>query len=116
MVPRLAQDTFDCYRRPAETFALIRGFHEREDFGRFLGMRPALPSIIVAWAPHASGDAMGKIKECVEDVKRIANRSQNFDEAKQCIEQLFSRAKVQHRGQRASATGAPLVRRWLKAL
>ena len=37
---------------------------------------------------------MGKIKECVEDVKRIANRSQDFDEAKQCIEQLFSRAKA----------------------
>ena len=46
---------------------------------------------------------MGKIKECVEDVKRIANRSQDFDEAKQCIEQLFSRAKAQHRGHRAVA-------------
>jgi hypothetical protein len=33
---------------------------------------------------------MGKIRECVEDVKRIASRSQDFDEAKQCIEQLLS--------------------------
>jgi hypothetical protein len=46
---------------------------------------------------------MGKIRECVEDVKRIASRSRDFDEAKQCIEQLLSRAKAQHHGHRAVA-------------
>jgi hypothetical protein len=42
---------------------------------------------------------MGTIAECVQEVRLIANRSQDFDQAKQCMEQLFSRAKAQRRGQ-----------------
>jgi hypothetical protein len=44
---------------------------------------------------------MARIAECVQEVRLIANRSQDFDQAKQCIEQLLSRAKAQHRGQLA---------------
>ena len=46
---------------------------------------------------------MAKITECVQEVRLIANRSRDFDQAKQCIEQLFAQAKAQRRGQLAVA-------------
>jgi hypothetical protein len=46
---------------------------------------------------------MARIAECVQEVRLIANRSQDFDQAKQCIEQLFAQAKAQRRGQLAVA-------------
>jgi hypothetical protein len=46
---------------------------------------------------------MSRIAECVKDVRRIANQSQDLEEAKNRIEQLFSESKAQHRGHRAVA-------------
>jgi hypothetical protein len=46
---------------------------------------------------------MARIVDCVQEVGLIANRSQNFDQAKQRIEQLFFQAKGQRRGQLAVA-------------
>jgi len=46
---------------------------------------------------------MARIAECVQEVRLIENRSPDFDQAKQCIEQLFLQAKKQRRGQLAVA-------------
>jgi hypothetical protein len=46
---------------------------------------------------------MGRIAECVKDVRRIANQSEDLEEAKNRIEQLFSQSRAQHRGHRAVA-------------
>ena len=40
---------------------------------------------------------MGRITQCVKDVRRIANRSQDAEQAKQRIEQLFFQTKAPHR-------------------
>jgi hypothetical protein len=46
---------------------------------------------------------MGRILQCVTDVLRIANQSEDVGQAKRRIEQLFSETKTQHRGYRAVA-------------
>ena len=46
---------------------------------------------------------MDTIEQCVVEVRRIANRSRDFEQAKQCIERLFSKIKAQHRGHSAVA-------------
>ena len=46
---------------------------------------------------------MDKIAQCVMEVRRIANRSHDVEQAKQRIGQLFSQMKAQPRGHRAVA-------------
>jgi hypothetical protein len=38
---------------------------------------------------------MGRIRQCVKDVVQIANQSEDFEQAKKCIEKLF--AEEEHR-------------------
>jgi hypothetical protein len=47
--------------------------------------------------------AMGKIQQCVRDVLCIANKTQDFAQAKKRIEQLFAVSKAQHHGHLAVA-------------
>jgi hypothetical protein len=46
---------------------------------------------------------MGRIQQCVRDVLAIASRTEDFGQAKKCIEQLFVASKGQHRGHLAVA-------------
>jgi hypothetical protein len=46
---------------------------------------------------------MGGIQQCVKDVVSIANKTEDFGQAKTRIEQLFAASKVQHRGHLAVA-------------
>ena len=46
---------------------------------------------------------MGRIQQCVGDVLHIANKTQDFGQAKKRIEQLFVVSKAQHRGHLAVA-------------
>jgi len=46
---------------------------------------------------------MGRIQQCVRDVLAIANKTEDFGEAKKRIEQLFVASKGQHRGHLAVA-------------
>ncbi len=46
---------------------------------------------------------MGKIQQCVSDVVSIANKTEDFGQAKKRIEQLFLASKAQHRGHLAVA-------------
>jgi hypothetical protein len=46
---------------------------------------------------------MGRIQQCVKDVLRIANKTEDFSQAKGRIEQLFVLAKASHRGHLAVA-------------
>ena len=46
---------------------------------------------------------MGGIQQCVKDVVSIANRTENFGQAKARIEQLFVVSKPQRRGHLAVA-------------
>ncbi len=49
---------------------------------------------------------MSRIRDCVKDVVRIANRSEDFGDAKQCVEQFFLQTKAQKRGHTAMAAVA----------
>ena len=46
---------------------------------------------------------MGGIQQCVKDVVSIANKTEDFGQAKARIEQLFVVSKAQHRGHLAVA-------------
>jgi hypothetical protein len=46
---------------------------------------------------------MGRIQQCVRDVLHIANKTEDFGQAKKRIEQLFVASKAQHRGHLAVA-------------
>ena len=46
---------------------------------------------------------MGRIQQCVRDVLAIANKTEDFGQAKKRIEQLFVAFKGQHRGHLAVA-------------
>ena len=46
---------------------------------------------------------MGRIQQCVRDVLYMANKSEDFGQARKRIEQLFDVAKAQHRGHLAVA-------------
>ena len=46
---------------------------------------------------------MGRIQQCVKDVVSIANKTEDFGQAKARIEQLFVVSKAQHRGHLAVA-------------
>jgi hypothetical protein len=46
---------------------------------------------------------MGRILQCVRDVLYIANKTEDFGQAKKRIEQLFDVSKAQHRGHLAVA-------------
>jgi hypothetical protein len=46
---------------------------------------------------------MGRIEQCVKDVLHIAYKTEEFDQAKARIEQLFVASKAQHRGHLAVA-------------
>ena len=46
---------------------------------------------------------MGGLQQCVKDVGSIANKTEDFGQAKTRIEQLFAASKVQHRGHLAVA-------------
>jgi hypothetical protein len=46
---------------------------------------------------------MGKIQQCVRDVLCIANKTEDFGQAKKRIEQLFAVSKAQHHGHLAVA-------------
>jgi hypothetical protein len=46
---------------------------------------------------------MGRIQQCVRDVLYIANKSEDFGQARKRIEQLFDVSKAQHRGHLAVA-------------
>ena len=46
---------------------------------------------------------MGGIQQCVKDVVSIANKAEDFGQAKARIEQLFVVSKAQHRGHLAVA-------------
>ena len=46
---------------------------------------------------------MGRIQQCVRDVLAIANKTEDFGQAKKRIEQLFVASKAQHRGHLAVA-------------
>jgi len=46
---------------------------------------------------------MGGIQQCVKDVVSIANKTEDFGQAKARIEQLFVVSKAQHRGHLAMA-------------
>jgi len=45
----------------------------------------------------------GRIQQCVKDVLDIASKTEDFAQAKKCIEQLFVVSKAQHRGHLAVA-------------
>ena len=46
---------------------------------------------------------MGRIQQCVRDVLAIANKTEDFGQAKMRIEQFFVGSKGQHRGYLAVA-------------
>jgi hypothetical protein len=46
---------------------------------------------------------MGRIQQCVRDVLHIANKTEDFGQAKEHIEQLFAVSKALHRGHLAIA-------------
>ena len=46
---------------------------------------------------------MGRIQQCVKDVLSIANKTEDFGQAKARVEQLFVVSKAQHRGHLAVA-------------
>jgi hypothetical protein len=46
---------------------------------------------------------MGRIHQCVKDVLSIADKMENFGQAKTRIEELFAVSKTQHRGHLAVA-------------
>ena len=46
---------------------------------------------------------MGRIQPCVRDVLYIANKTEDFGQARKRIEQLFDVAKARHRGHLAVA-------------
>jgi hypothetical protein len=46
---------------------------------------------------------MGRIQQCVRDVLHIANKTEDFGQAKKRIEQLFVAPGAQHRGHLAVA-------------
>ena len=46
---------------------------------------------------------MGRIQQCIRDVLYIANKTEDFGQAKKRIEQLFVVSKAQHRGHLAVA-------------
>jgi hypothetical protein len=46
---------------------------------------------------------MGRIQQCVGDVLNIANKTEDFSQAKKRIEQLFVVSEAQHRGHLAVA-------------
>ena len=47
--------------------------------------------------------AVGRIQQCVRDVLYIANKTEDFGQAKKRIEQLFAASKAQHHGHLAVA-------------
>jgi hypothetical protein len=50
---------------------------------------------------------MGRIQQCVRGVLYIANKTEDFGQARKRIEQLFDVSKAQHRGHLAgSATSS----------
>jgi 2-polyprenyl-6-methoxyphenol hydroxylase-like FAD-dependent oxidoreductase len=46
---------------------------------------------------------MGRVQQCVRDVLNIANKTEDFGQARKRIEQLFAVVKAQHRGHLAVA-------------
>jgi hypothetical protein len=46
---------------------------------------------------------MGRIQQCVRDVLHIADKTEDFGQAKERIEQLFAVSKALHRGHLAIA-------------
>jgi len=46
---------------------------------------------------------VGRIQQCVRDVLAIANKTEDLNQAKERIEQLFVASKRQHRGHLAVA-------------
>jgi hypothetical protein len=80
-----------------DTFGDSRNNDSRtESTGRGMPPRAAVPESLEA-------RAMGRIQQCVMDVLSIANKTEDFGQAKKRIEQLFVVSKAQHRGHLAVA-------------